>query len=325
MAQWAADHSEELEAWLPLPGGRAPSECTLQRTLRQVDLVTLSELLNRVQEADTPAAVLEPVALDGKALRGGSTAAAPLHVLELARHRDGALLRVSAVGSKQNEYSATPALLAGFDLVNRVVTGDAMFCQRKLSQFVGERGGWWLFAVKDNQPTLHQALVDHFAAPRSGPHPLDIRAERTTGRAHGRLERRVLETSADLVEHLDWPGAAQVIRRTMVRCVNGQDSLEQSYWLTSLSPEQASAAALERFCRGHWTIENQVNWCRDVTFGEDRATTRGPRAPLALALLRSFVRWLVLFRGHFALVTDGRRHYRRYLSAALELLGGTRL
>jgi predicted transposase YbfD/YdcC len=325
MAQWAANHSELLAEYLPLRGGRAPSECTLQRALRQVDLVVLSQLLNRVQEARTPAAVLEPVALDGKALRAASSAQAPLHLLELARHGDGAVLGLCAVGGKQNEYSASPVLLAGIDLTNRVVTGDALFCQRKLTDYVAAKGGWWLLAVKENQPNLLRTITDHFAAPRSGPHALDIREERTTGRAHGRIERRVLEVSADLAGHLDWPGAAQVIRRTMVRTVDGRDSLEHSYWVTSLSPEQADAKLLERFCRGHWTIENQVHWTRDVTFGEDRCTARGPRAPLALALLRSFVRWLILYRGRFQLVTDGRRHYRCYPGAALELLGAGRL
>ena len=47
--------------------------------------------------------------------------------------------------------------------------------------------------------------------------------------------------------------------------------------------------------------------------------------PLALAMLRSFVRWLILYRGRFELVTDGRRHYRRHPGAALELLGAVRL
>lgn len=325
MAQWAADHRELLAEYLRLPGGRAPSECTLQRTMRQVDLSALGDLFSRVQEADTPAAVLEPVALDGKALRAASRPKAPLHVLELARHRDGALLGLRAVGSKQNEYSASPVLLAGIDLTNRVVTGDAMFCQHRLTDYVTARGGWWLFAVKDNQPNLLTTIADHFAAPRSGPYPLDIREERTTGHEHGRLERRVLAVSGDLADNLEWPGAQQVICRTMVRTVDGRDSLEHSYWVTSLSREQADAPLLEQFCRGHWTIENQVNWSRDVTFGEDRCTVRGPRAPLALAMLRNCVRWLILYRGHFQFVTDGRRHYRRYPGAALELLGAVRL
>lgn len=325
MAEWAADHRDELAEWLPLPRHRAPSECTLQRTLRQVPLDRLGELINHVQEADEPAVVLEPVALDGKSLRAASTPAQPLHVLELSRHRDGALLRLGAVGRKLNEYSASPALLAGYDLSGRVVTGDAMFCQRRLAQFINARGGHWLFAVKENQPELHEALVAHFSAPRSGPYPLDIKVARTSGRGHGRLERRVLEASAELAPYLGWPGAAQAIRRTTIRCVHGQDQGEVHYWLTSLPPELADPALLERFCRGHWSIENLVNRTRDVTFGEDRCTMRCGSAPLALAMLRGLVRWLALFGANFPEVPQARRHFSRRPQAALALLGATRL
>ena len=325
MAHWAEAHQAQLAGFLPLRGGRAPSECTLQRALRQVGLGDLARLINQVQGSLEPAAVLEPVALDGKTLRAASRPGAVVHVLELARHGDGALLGLRAVGSKQNEYTASPVLLASIDLTHRVVTGDAMFCQRRLSDYILARGGHWLFAVKENQPDLLEAIVQHFAAPRRGPYPLDIRTARSAGHAHGRTERRVLEASADLVEHLGWPGACQVVRRTMVRCADGRESIEHSYWLTSLPPEAAGPELLERYCRGHWTIENTVNWSRDVTFGEDRCTTRGPIAPLALAMLRSLARWLAIHRGQFQFVTDARRHYGRCPTAALELLGAVRL
>lgn len=325
MAQWAADHRELLGAYLPLHQGMTPSESTLQRALRRVDLHELVALVNQVQGSTEPEVELEGVAMDGKTLRGTKGLGAAVHVVQLARHQDGALLRVAEVGAKANEYTSAPVLLAGYTLRGRVVTGDAMFCQRRLAEYIKGRGGEWLFAVKANQPELLEALEAHFEAPRGGPQALDIREARTSGRSHGRVERRVLEASADLVEQLEWPGARQVIRRTTVREVQGQRTVEVSYWLTSLGPEQADPALLERLCRGHWSIENPVNWTRDVTFGEDRCTTRTGRAPLALAVLRSLVRWLVVHRAKFAHVPEGRRHYAHQPAAALDLLGAKRL
>lgn len=320
IAQWAEAEQELLAAWLPLPHGQAPSESTLQRTLRQLGLPALRELAKRVLGAGEVAGPLEGIALDGKTLRGASQPGAPLHVLELSRHSDGALLDLVAVGQKENEYSASPALLAGCQLVGRVVTGDAMFCQRRLATYIQRRGGHWLFQVKENQPALLAAVQAHFEAPRRGPDPLDIRNHATLGKAHGRLERRVTEASADLAEHLEWPGLVQVVRRTMRRQLNGVESLEHSYWITSLSPSQAGSAQLEQLCRSHWTIENQLHWVRDVTFGEDRGTTRSGHAPLALAWLRSLVRWLIVERAQFARVPDGRRHFRFHPEEALRLL-----
>lgn len=320
IAQWAAAEQALLAEWLELPQGRAPSESTLQRALRQLGMDALRSLAAQVLGAGEVVGELEGVALDGKSLRGASQPGAPLHVLELSRHADGALLDLAAVGRKENEYSASPALLAGCPLVGRVVTGDAMFCQRRLAALIRRRGGHWLWQVKENQPELLAAVQAHFEAPRGGPHPLDIRAHTTLGKGHGRLERRRLEASADLAGHLDWPGLAQVMRRTMQRATGGGESLEHSYWITSLTPQQADAARLEQLCRSHWTIENQINWVRDVTFGEDRGTTRCGHAPLALAWLRSLVRWLLVHHERFARVPDGRRYFRFYPEQALRLL-----
>jgi hypothetical protein len=52
-------------------------------------------------------------------------------------------------------------------------------------------------------------------------------------------------------------------------------------------PSEANAAPLERLWRGHWTIESQSHYVRDVTLGEDRNHMRTGRAPQALAALRN--------------------------------------
>ena len=47
--------------------------------------------------------------------------------------------------------------------VGKVVTGDAMFCQKDVCQAVHDGDGDYLFAVKDNQPTLHFDIACMFA------------------------------------------------------------------------------------------------------------------------------------------------------------------
>src|SRR4051794_7982175 len=48
------------------------------------------------------------------------------------------------------------------DLNDVVVTGDALFAQRALCAYIVEQGGQYVFEVKDNQPTLLQALQHSF-------------------------------------------------------------------------------------------------------------------------------------------------------------------
>ena len=55
----------------------------------------------------------------------------------------------------------------------------------------------------------------------------------------------------------------------------------------SLPPERAGPADLLRLSRGHWAIENQVHYVRDVTFGEDASRIRSGAAPQAMAAMRN--------------------------------------
>ena len=89
--------------------------------------------------------------------------------------------------------------------------------------------------------------------------------------------------------HLDWPGVAQVGRIEREREIRGQTSREVAYAVTSLTREQAGPEALLSLVRGHWAIENQLHWRRDVSLREDACRVRSGCAPQALAALRNTV------------------------------------
>ncbi len=60
-----------------------------------------------------------------------------------------------AVEAKSNEITAVPLLLELLELKGATVTLDAMGCQKEIARKIIERGGQYLLALKDNQPTLH--------------------------------------------------------------------------------------------------------------------------------------------------------------------------
>ena len=111
----------------------------------------------------------------------------------------------------------------------------------------------------------------------------------TVEKGHGRLETRRIATSREVVPHLDWPGVAQVGRIEREREIRGQTSREVAYAVTSLTREQAGPEALLSLVRGHWAIENQLHWRRDVSLREDACRVRSGCAPQALAALRNTV------------------------------------
>jgi DDE family transposase len=112
------------------------------------------------EDGDAP----EPVALDGKAVRGSiGRHEGAVHLLSLMAQRYGLTLRQTEVGSKTNEHKAAMGLLQGLVLEGRVVTGDAMFCQRDLCAQVVKDGGHYFVMVKDNQPELLRDIGDAFS------------------------------------------------------------------------------------------------------------------------------------------------------------------
>ncbi len=126
-----------------------------------------------------------------------------------------------------------------------------------------------------------------------------------------------------------WPHARQLCRlerrRTPVRrgVPTGPPSVEVAYFVTSLPPERADAAALLRYQRGHWGIENRLHHVRDVTFDEDRSTVRSGAAPQAMAACRNLAIAL-LRRAGLANIAAGLRTYAGRPAAAVHLVTSSR-
>ena len=210
-----------------------------------------------------------------------------------------------------------PALLARLDLTWKVATGDALYAQRELSRQVVEQGGSYLWVLKDNQPTVKEAVSLLFADPPWGE---EFPRAGQRGNHGGRRERRRLRASSALNGYLEWPYLGQVCCMERTRVHKGVKSVELAYAVTSLTLEEAGPARLLRLWRGHWRIENQVHWVRDVTFDEDRSQVRTGAAPQVMAAFRNAVIGL-LRRTGTRNIAAALRHYAWKPLAALNLLG----
>jgi hypothetical protein len=106
---------------------------------------------------------LRPTALDGKSLRGALGEHGQLiHLLSLLDQRTGFTLRQLEVPGKTNEHKTALGLLQTLILKGRLITGDALFCQRDLCRQIVDDDGHYFFMVKDNQPELKQAIAAEF-------------------------------------------------------------------------------------------------------------------------------------------------------------------
>ena len=218
---------------------------------------------------------------------------------------------------KESELGMASGLLAQLELRGKVVTGDALYAQRELSLRVLERGGDYFWALKDNQPSMREAVSLLFEQPPWGESFAEASQE---GRRGDRWEKRRLWASTALNEYLDWPGLGQVCCVERTRRHKGRETVERAYAITSLPPERAAAARLLGIWRGHWGIENRLHWVRDVVFGEDQSQVRTGSAPQLLAALRNLVTGMLRLNG-VKNIAAALRHYGWKPWETLTLIG----
>jgi DDE family transposase len=171
IAQWGQERREDDPALLVdlgLPPGRTPSVATLHRVFRRLDVAAFEAALG-AWLAQTGIAPDEPLAVDGKTLRGLHGEAIPgAHLVSVYALRAGAVLAQLRVGEKGAELTATKAALAQVDLAGHVVMGDALQTQREVCEQIVAAGGAYLLPVKENQPALRDDLVAAFSPSGSG-------------------------------------------------------------------------------------------------------------------------------------------------------------
>jgi predicted transposase YbfD/YdcC len=334
IAEWGRRQRRDLLAELGFPAGGAPCQSTLQRLFRRLDPAAVSAALSA---ALAPAAAPSPaargaqgVAVDGKAQRGRlpyEAGGCPVHALTAFAHDRGVVLAQEPIGRGADkgaaELTAAPALLARVDWRGRVLTGDALFCQRALCRQVLDAGGDYLLTVKANQPALHRAISRLFDATPGAPPPpplLDRREARTVERGHGRQDEvRHLIASTDLAGYLDWPGAAQVVRVERAWREKGRRKRQVRYGVTSLPPEAGTAARLPALKRGHWQVENRLHRPKDVALGEDASLVHAGHGPTILALLRDAAISL-LHRADVRALTARLRQHSQHPEPAVALV-----
>jgi predicted transposase YbfD/YdcC len=325
IAEWGRYYGEHLVGALGFTH-RPPCAATLHTVLRRVDREVLEAKLGAWAEHLLGASPgtqggEEAIAIDGKTLRGSQKQGAPgAHLLSVLAPRVGLTLAQQAVDTKTNEIPVALDLLRHLVLEGRIVTMDALLTQRQIAQQIVDAGGDYVMVVKENHPQLVEDIATVFAlAPIAGEQRT---AADTLDLGHGRIEQRGLQTSPVLAGYSDWPGLAQVVQleRQIILKKTGEVRAEVVVGVTSLAPERANAARLLALVRGHWQIENQSHWVRDVTFDEDRSQVRCGNIPQVMAALRNTVIGLMRWAGHTNIAAACRR-FAAQPQAALHLIG----
>jgi predicted transposase YbfD/YdcC len=318
VGEWCRDHRALLVRHFPHQRVHTPTGSLYRRLLPRLSAAHLEAAVAAWVRTTRPVRDREPLAMDGKTVRGAGTATQPApHLLSVSTHQTHETLVQVRVADYTNEIPVAQALLPQVPLRGRVVTADALHTQTALAHLIVEKGGHYLFCVKDNQPRLHAELAAYFTDAQA-----TARSATTVDQRRGRTELRTVHASTRLTAYLTryfgFPRLGQVAQITRtVRDRTGTHT-EVGYLITSLTPRQAAAARLLALIRGHWSIEAR-HWVRDVTFGEDRSRLRSGHAPQMMAALRNLALTLIRRTGTTAIAAH-RRHLAAHPARALRLL-----
>jgi predicted transposase YbfD/YdcC len=289
-ALFARDRRALFEEFLELPGG-LPSHDTFSRIFRLLDPAAFSRCFQQFLDhlGEDGRGVL---AIDGKTLRRSFDRAAgrsALHVVTAFAAGARMVVGQRAVADGENEIVAARALLELFDLKGVLVTGDALHAQAETARTILDRGGDWLFPLKDNRPALRAEVARYFDDPATAPTDAHV----TTDANHGRVEVRRHRVSHDVAwlasdrrfpDEATLPGLKTLgqIERT-VTTPDGKTTTTRTLYLSSAT---LNARTLAKAARDHWSIEAAVHWVLDTSFDEDRARNRKDHGPENLATLR---------------------------------------
>jgi len=267
---------ESQLGWLKTHGdftNGIPSSDTLGRVFAALEPKSFNSCFINWIESIRQKSGEEVVAVDGKSIRGANpkkNGNKMPHIVSAFAANNGITLGQIKVDEKSNEITAIPQLLDLLAIEGCTVTIDAMGCQTEIAAKIIDKKANYILAVKGNQGTLEQALMDTILLEK----PVSISIEEDFG--HGRIEKRTCYAYGEL-SHIEnrgkWKELQTVVKieSEVYNKTSGVSTTDQRYYISNLPPD---AMVLNCRIRKHWSIENNLHWTLDVEFGEDRSRKR---------------------------------------------------
>jgi predicted transposase YbfD/YdcC len=324
-AEWAASAPARILYRLGAPRDaagdpRRPDAATFSRVLgdprhaQQVDDALCAWGAARAR--DLRPGMRRHLRIDGKALRGAARGGRTPMLLS-GLWDDGTTAAQLPVDKKTNEIPVFRDLLDKIppgDLKDAVISADEMHTQRKHAKKIEAAGAYFIFTIGGNQEKL-------FDAADALPWKAFAGEAWTVDRGHGRVDARTIKTLPPTPQILKkWPEVRQVL--LVERYSYGTDGellgAVAVLGITSLPPDQASAADLLAYLRGHWAIEMH-HYVRDVAFGED--SSRAAAAHQAFAAIRNAVTGAFRLLGVPGIAAQLRASRRAPYRLPLQILG----
>lgn len=183
------------------------------------------------------------------------------------------------ISTKSHEPKYVAELLSDFQIRGATVTLDALNTTPEVARAIVNGGGFYLLAVKGNQPKLHKAVVEEIEKAADVNEALEkaLRLKHEHGRNDGR--GYVVVPAAGLPEEIlqKWPGLAEgclIKAKTHSFRSNGSgvwDSSDEIRYFMTCHPYEGGAITewLTACVHSHWGVES-FHWTMDAIWRQDQ-------------------------------------------------------
>jgi len=262
-----------------------PSRDTFARILSSLDPKPLKVILQKWL-VSFEERLGQQIAVDGKTVRHSfdkATGTKAIHLVNAWAVEAKLFLGQEKVDGKSNEITAIPKLLELLDLKGKLISIDAMGCQKAIAKQIISCKGDYLFALKGNQGELYKNVKLIFESPVDN---IKITSSKTIEKSHGKIIERkysVINNISWLDGKDDWEGLA-TIAVVNTKITHGENiSINNRYFISSL---KTNAKNIGKFIRGHWSVENSLHWVLDMTFSEDASRMRKDNSSENLSMIK---------------------------------------
>lgn len=272
---------------LKLKVKRLPSLATIRRALMGVNPDDIISVLRQwMQELETGEALLEGLAIDGKSIKSTLTNYSQnsqnfVCFVSVFSQSTGLTLDLAKFENKHSsEIVVSQALIKASPKTGQIFTLDAIHCQKITLALIVAGHNHFIITLKKNQSNLYKQ-VEKITANDC---PIDL--HQSQSKSHGRLINRRISVFAKnpQVDTSEWPHISSFIKVERWGMRGNKPYEHRAYYVSDLLE---SAEFMATKIQGHWSIENQNHWVKDVLFKEDKWPIRGFQAASNLSVLRT--------------------------------------
>jgi predicted transposase YbfD/YdcC len=247
---------------------KIPSKSTFSRILSMIDGEKVAKVIIDLMR-ESIEDIGDIIAVDGKAIRSTSAkdkSHSALQILTAYLTESGIILGQQAIHEKTNEIPIFQEMLEYLNVEKKIITADAMHCQKETCKKIINKKGDYVFGLKGNQRNFYKD-AELFFNDKQNRENIEV-FEAPVEKSHGRTERRICSKIKDIswLSNLkEWSGLGTIFSIRRISSDKHKTTDETNYYITSLSetPEK-----LLKITREHWKIES-LHWMLDVVFSED--------------------------------------------------------